>query len=131
MPVTEVEQILEGRTEQVHHHHVVVALHGERADGGDAHAAAQYLVELRLVQQLRVLALDRLELDGHLLARGDVRAEVNVSERAGSNLPPEAVLIGHPNLHGCHRVRGALGGPLPLENKTNKTDCAAICTPVE
>jgi hypothetical protein len=69
VPVTEVEQILEGRTEQVHHHHVVVALHGERADGGDAHAAAQDLVQLRLVQQLRVLALDRLELDGHLLSR--------------------------------------------------------------
>ena len=103
VPVAEVEQILEGRTEQVQHHDIVVALHGERADAGDAHAAAQDLVQFRLVKQLRVLALDRLELDGHLLARGDVRAEVDVTERAGSNLPPEAVLVGHPNLHGCHR----------------------------
>mmetsp|Transcript_24934 Transcript_24934/g.73988 ORF Transcript_24934/g.73988 Transcript_24934/m.73988 type:complete len:422 (-) Transcript_24934:15-1280(-) len=102
LPVTEVEEILQRRTEQVHHHHVVIPLDGEGADGRDAHAAAQNLVQLRLVQQLRVLALDRLQLDRHFLAGRDVRAEVDVSEASRADLAAEPVLVGHPNLHGCH-----------------------------
>ena len=101
-PVAKVEEILEGGAKQVHHHHIVVALHGEAAHRRDAHAAAEDLVELGLVQQLRVLALNRLELDGDLLAGGDVRAKVDVTERAAPNLAPQPVLVGHPNLHGRH-----------------------------
>eukprot|EP00962_Isochrysis_galbana_P028948 scaffold9206_cov113-Isochrysis_galbana.AAC.4 len=57
-PVTEVEQILERRAEQVHDHDIVVALDRKGTNGGDPHPPTQNLVQLRLVQELRVLALD-------------------------------------------------------------------------
>ena len=54
-------------------------------------------------------ALDALELDGHLLTRQYVVAEVDVSERAAANLLAQSVLAAHPQLHlvaGRRRRRG-------------------------
>ena len=44
------------------------------------------LVQLRLVKELWVPGLDGLELDCHLLAVGDVDAEVDVAEAAAADL---------------------------------------------
>ena len=49
-----------------------------------------------------MLTLDRLELDGNLLAGLDVRAEVDVTEGAAAYLAPQPVLVRDANLHGCH-----------------------------
>jgi hypothetical protein len=62
-------------------------------------STVQYAVYFALVQELRVLRLDRFQLDGHLLACGHVRAQVDVPERSAPNFPPQPVLLPHPQLH--------------------------------
>ena len=61
-PIAEVEEILERRAKKVHDHDVVVTLDGEGTHGGNANAAAENLVQFGLIQQLRVLGLDRSSL---------------------------------------------------------------------
>ena len=107
----EVKEVLETGPEQLHHHHIVVALFAAPLETRNAHSALHYLVDFAFDVQLRVLGLGALELDGHLFSGGDVRAEVDVTERAGANLPTETVLVGYPNLHGRHGA--AAGAPLP------------------
>ena len=75
----EVEQILETRTEQIEHHRVVITLSTKPPDEGYSDATGQSLVNLRLVLELRMLRFDGLELDGDLLARDGVNAEVDVA----------------------------------------------------
>ena len=72
--VAEVEEVLEGRSEQVENHGVVVALGAEPSDEGNADTAGKRLVDTSLIFELRVLGLDRLKLDGNLLAGDDVGA---------------------------------------------------------
>mmetsp|Transcript_39474 Transcript_39474/g.118192 ORF Transcript_39474/g.118192 Transcript_39474/m.118192 type:complete len:278 (+) Transcript_39474:153-986(+) len=78
--VAEAEQVLQGWPKQVNDHDVVVALNPIPVNIGNSNTACEDLVELRLVKQLRVLGLDRLELDGNLLTRLHVGAYVNVAE---------------------------------------------------
>ena len=56
------------------------------------------LIELALDVGLGVLGLGVLQLDRHLVARGDVRRDVDVSEAATSNLAPEAISSRDPNV---------------------------------
>jgi hypothetical protein len=72
--VAEVEEILEGGAEEVEDHGVVVALGAEPPDEGNTDAASERLVDAGLILELRVLGLDRLKLDGNLLAGDDVGA---------------------------------------------------------
>lgn len=57
-------------------------------------------INLALVQQLRVLRLDRLQLDSHLFSCGHIGAQVDIAKRPATNLPPEAVFLSYPQLHG-------------------------------
>jgi len=50
----EIEEVLKTRTEQLHNEYVVVANLAKPTDVWDAHAALQQLVQLALVQQLRM-----------------------------------------------------------------------------
>ena len=68
-------------------------MHGVRT------STVQDLVDLGLVQELRVLGLHRLELNRNLLARRHVRAEIDVAERAGTDLAPQTVLLADTKLH--------------------------------
>lgn len=70
--VAEVEEILEGRSEEVEDHGVVVTLGAEPSNKGNADAASEGLVDTGLILELRVLGLDRLKLDGNLLTGDDV-----------------------------------------------------------
>lgn len=79
LPVAEVKQVLERRSEEIHDHCIVVALRAEPPHKGDSDTARQCLVDLGLVLELGVLGFDRLELDGNLLAGNDVDSEVNVT----------------------------------------------------
>ena len=72
--VAEVEEILEGRAEEVEDHGVVVTLGAEPSDERNADAASERLVDAGLILELRVLGLDGLKLDGNLLAGDDVGA---------------------------------------------------------
>ena len=57
-PIAEVEKVLKRRSQQVHDHNIVVSLNCERAHCRDPDPTPQYLVQLRLIEQLWVLALD-------------------------------------------------------------------------
>lgn len=72
--VAEVEEILEGGSEEVEDHGVVVTLGTEPAHEGNTDAAGEGLVDTGLILELRVLGLDGLKLDGNLLAGDDVGA---------------------------------------------------------
>ena len=58
LPVAEVEQVFEGRAEQIDDHGVVVALRPEPTDKGDANTTGGGLVDLRFILELGVLRLD-------------------------------------------------------------------------
>ena len=61
------------------------------------------LIELALDVELGVLGLGVLQLDRHLVARGDVRRDVDVSEAATSDLAPETISSRDPNVQfTCH-----------------------------
>lgn len=62
-------------------------------------SSVQDSINLALVEELRVLRLDRLELDRNFFARGCIRSKINVSERTASNLSPKAVLPSYTQLH--------------------------------
>lgn len=78
-PMAEVKQILERWTEEIDDHGVVVALGAIPPNERNADAASEGLVDLGLVLELRMLGLDRFELDGDLLAGDDVYAEVDIT----------------------------------------------------
>lgn len=77
--VAEVEKILKGWPKEIDHHRIVIALGSEPANERDTNATRKSLVDFRFVLQLGVLSLDRLELDGNLLARDNVDAEVDIT----------------------------------------------------
>jgi hypothetical protein len=74
LAVAEVEEILQGRAEQVQDHGVVVALSTEPAHEWDTDTASEGLVDASFIFELRMLGLDALELDGDLLTGDDVGA---------------------------------------------------------
>ena len=61
-----VEEILETWSEEIHDEDVVVPLLAVPPDVGDAHPALEDLVQLALIQQLRVASLHALKLHSHL-----------------------------------------------------------------
>ena len=63
-------------------------------------SAMENTINFALIQQLRVLGLDRLQLDSHLFSGGHISAQVDIAKRPASNLPPQAVLLPHSQLHG-------------------------------
>jgi len=56
-------------------------------------------VNLALVEELGVLGLDTLELDGDLFASGHIGSEIDVSKAAGPNLATQAILLAHAQFH--------------------------------
>ena len=115
LPVAKVEQILQTGTQQIQDHGVVVAFRAEPTHKGDSNTTSKRLVDSGLVLQLRVLGLDRLELDGDLFTRNDVGAysngsaaagrhaargttKVNVTETTASDLATNSVLVADPQI---------------------------------
>jgi hypothetical protein len=60
---------------------------------GAIDTAGEGLVDAGLILELRMLGLDRLELDSNFLARDDVGSEVDIAKRAGSDLAADTVLV--------------------------------------
>ena len=79
LALAEVEQVFEGRAEQIDDHGVVVALSAEPPHEGYADTAREGLKDLGLIFELGVLGLHGLELDGDFLARDDVDTEVDIT----------------------------------------------------
>lgn len=93
LAVAEVEQILQTGAEEVQNHGIVVTFCSEPTDERDADTAGEGLVDTGLVLQLRVLGLNALELDSDLFAGDDVGAEVNITERSGTDLAADTVFV--------------------------------------
>lgn len=93
LPVAEVEEILQTGSEKVQDHGIVVTLCSEPTDERDTNTTGEGLVDTCLIFELGVLGLDALELDGNLFSRDDVSAQVDVTERSGTNLAADAVLV--------------------------------------
>lgn len=55
-----VKQVFKGRTQEVDNHDVVVTLHSEPVDVGNAYSSLQNSVQLCLIQQLRMFCPNRL-----------------------------------------------------------------------
>jgi hypothetical protein len=93
LSVAEVEEVFQGRSEEVEDHSIVITLGTEPADKGDADTSSEGLVDTSFIFELRVLGLDTLELDGNLFARDDVGSEVNVTETTTTDLTTNAVFV--------------------------------------
>jgi len=93
LSVAEVEEILQARSEKVENHSIVVTLSTEPADKWDADTTSKGLVDASLILQLWVLGLDRLQLNGNLLARDDVGSEVDITETSTTDLTTDAVFV--------------------------------------
>lgn len=91
--VTKVEEIFQTGTEEVENHGIVVTLSSEPADEGNSNAASKGLVHTSLILKLRVLGLDRLELNGNLLSRDNVGSKVDVAKRTRADLSANPVFI--------------------------------------
>jgi hypothetical protein len=77
--VAKVEEVLEGGTQKVDDHRVVVAFGTEPPDKWDTDTASQSLVDLGLVLKLWMFGLDRLELNGDLFTGDDIDSEVDIT----------------------------------------------------
>lgn len=93
LAVAEVEEILQGWTEKIQDHGIVVALGSEPANKWDTDTSSKGLVDASLILELWVLGLDALELDGNLLSRDDVGAQVDISKGSATNLASNTVLV--------------------------------------
>ena len=74
LPVAEIEQILQTRSEEIKDHRIVIAFCPKPADEGDTDTTSKRFVNTSLIFELRVLGFDALELDGDLFARDNVGA---------------------------------------------------------
>ena len=67
-----------------------------------SHSALQDLVEFGLVHQLGMGSCFRLKFDGHFFARSDGDAQVDVPERASSDLAHQTIASSHDKLATGH-----------------------------
>lgn len=93
LPVTEVEKILQAGAQKVQDHGIVVTLGAKPADERDADTAGQGLVDSGFILKLGMLGLDALKLNGNFLPRDNISAQVNIAERARTDLSTDAVLV--------------------------------------
>lgn len=75
-----VQKILEGGPKEVDDHHIVVAFDSEPMYVRDTDATLKDTVELGLIEELRMLGPDWLQLDGYLFVSADVGAMVDISK---------------------------------------------------
>jgi hypothetical protein len=93
LAIAEVEEVLQTRSEEIDDHSLVLTLSSEPADKWDTNTTDEGLVDTSLVFELRVLGLDALELDSNLFTWDYVGSEVDVAERATTDLPTDTVLV--------------------------------------
>ena len=84
LAVAVVEEVLEAGAQQVHDERRVVTFLAHPENLRCTQAILQQLVELGLVQDLRVLRLDLLHLDGNLLLRVLIHAQKHLSKSSAS-----------------------------------------------
>ena len=93
-PVAEVEEVLEGWSEEIDDHGVVVAFGAEPANERYTDATGESLVDFGFILELGVLGLDRFELDGDFFTGDDVDSQVNITCGGGLAIPDDAAEAG-------------------------------------
>lgn len=93
LSVAEVEEILQAGAKEIEDHGIVITLSSEPSNKGNANTTSKGLVDAGLIFELGVFGLDRLKLDGNLFTGDDVGAQVDITERTGTNLSADAVLV--------------------------------------
>lgn len=93
LSVAEIEKIFQAGAEKVENHGVVITFSAKPAHKWNTDATSERLVNTSFILQLGVLGFDRLQLDGNFLSRNDVGAQINVTERTGTDLSADAVLV--------------------------------------
>jgi hypothetical protein len=113
--VAEVEEILQGGTEEVEDHSIVITFGSEPSHKGNTDTAGEGLVDASLVLELRVLGLDALKLDGNLFTRDNVGTEVDVTEGTTTDLAADAVLVANAKI--LQARDSQQGNPQPREEE--------------
>ena len=124
-----------GGADAYHDHDVVFTLYAEPAHVGYADAARQELVQLGLIQQLRVLRLCVFKLDADLLPVLQVAAQIDLPERAAADLATQLVLA--PYTRSLHVLieaivevlDGELRAVLRLRRRTGQNLILSLRTP--
>lgn len=101
LSVTEVEKILQTRSEKVKDHGIVVTLGTKPPDERDTYTSCKGLVDAGLIFELWVLGLDTLKLDGDLFTGDDVGSKVDITKTSATDLSANTVFVANAKiLHG-------------------------------
>mmetsp|Transcript_49555 Transcript_49555/g.97593 ORF Transcript_49555/g.97593 Transcript_49555/m.97593 type:complete len:334 (-) Transcript_49555:238-1239(-) len=102
--VTAGEELLQGRPQKFNHNARPLALVPPPVNSRNAELAAQHLVNLGLIQQLRVFTLQGFQLDGDLLPRRHVSSGMNLPERSTADFPSHSVFSSRDRLRGSGQL---------------------------
>lgn len=79
LPIAEVEEVLKTWAKEIHDHRIVIAFRSKPSYKRNTDTTSKCLINLRLVLELRVLRLHRLQLDSHLFPGNDINSEVDIT----------------------------------------------------
>lgn len=91
-PPTIIEQILQARTQEIHHHNVVVAHTPLHVHAGYSHPPFEDTIHFCFIQQLRELGIDRFLLHCHRFPRAYALSNVDFSKSTVPYLPAQRVV---------------------------------------
>jgi hypothetical protein len=77
LAVEAIKEIFEGRAKTFKDHGIVIAFCSEPANGWDTDATYEAFIDLVFIFKLRVLRIDRLELDSNILFRNNIDSVIN------------------------------------------------------
>jgi len=77
LAVEAIKEIFEGRAKVFKDHGVVIAFCSKPVNGWDTNATYKAFIDLVFVVKLRVLHIDRLELDSNILFRNNIDSAIN------------------------------------------------------
>jgi hypothetical protein len=77
--VAAIEELFKGRTESLQNQGIIFTFCAKPVKGRDARASRKVFVDMDFVLKLKVVCVERLELDGNLLLRHDVSSKIDDS----------------------------------------------------
>jgi hypothetical protein len=77
LAVEAIKEIFKGRAKTFKDHGVVIAFCSKPVNGWDTDATYEAFIDLVFVVKLRVLRIDRLELDSNVLFRNNIDSAIN------------------------------------------------------
>lgn len=90
-----IEQILQGGTQEVNDHSIIITFCAIPSNKGDADTSSESFIHFSLVFELRVFRLCVFQLNSHLFAGDDVCTQIDIAKRAGADFAAYSVLLTH------------------------------------